>query len=369
MHQTYDSQLSFKEKKVYDNLKRIGNLNLDNVKCNTIIGMKEPYRYRNKVIVPVREENSQVKAGFFARKSHSIVEFDSCFIQFPEADRITAIVKDWINEYSIKAYNEEKHSGDIRDIMIRKGFSTGEIMVVIIALKESINGIEALKEKLLKINGIKSIVLNINNNRTNVALGDKTILLWGQDYIIDKIDQLQFKIGANSFFQVNPAVTEILYKKALEFSDIKDGDTVIDAYCGAGTISLFLAAKAKNVKGVEIVPEAIANAKENAELNKITNAEFICGKSEEIIPGLVDKGDKIDLVVVDPPRKGCEKVLLEAIAKAEIRKMVYVSCDSATLARDLNILESLGYRVLEVQPVDIFPNTAQVETVVLITRV
>jgi len=369
MHEVYESQLSFKEKKVYDNLKRIGNIDLDNIKCNKIIGMKEPLRYRNKVIVPVREENGQVKMGFFAKKSHSITEFDSCFLQFTEADEILSIVKDWIRNFGIKAYNEVNHSGDIRDIMIRKGFKTGEIMVVIIALKENINGIKALTEKLLKITGIKSIILNINNKRTNVALGDKSFVLWGQDHIIDKISDLKFKIGASSFFQVNPAGTEILYNTALKFADIKENDKVIDAYCGAGTISLFLAGKAEKVTGVEIVTQAIDNARENAKLNNITNAEFICGKSEEIIPELVDKGDKIDLVVVDPPRKGCEKVLLEAIARAEIKRMVYVSCDSATLARDLNILEGLGYKVLEVQPVDMFPNTGHVECVVLMSRV
>jgi 23S rRNA (uracil1939-C5)-methyltransferase len=368
MHESYTSQLNFKEKKVYDNLERIGALNLDNIKCNNIIGMKEPFRYRNKVIVPVREEKGQVKMGFFSKKSHSIAEFETCFIQFTEADEILCIVRNWIDVNGIRAYNEEKHSGEIRDIMIRKGFVTGEIMVVIIALKENISGLNLLKEKLLKIRGIKSIILNINNKRTNVALGDKSVLLWGQDYIIDKISDLKFKIGANSFFQINPAGTEILYKKALEFADIKEGDKVIDAYCGAGTISLFVASKAKKVTGVEIVPEAIENAKENADLNKITNADFICGKSEEIIPELVDKGDKIDIVVVDPPRKGCERVLLEAIAKAEIKRMVYVSCDSATLARDLNILDGLGYQVLEVQPVDMFPETGHVECCCLLNK-
>ena len=244
-------------------------------------------------------------------------------------------------------------------------------MLVIVTNKEKeIPHKEELIDEVIKeLPNMKSIIQNVNSKKTNVILGEKCITLWGKDTITDYIDKFKFNISPLSFFQVNPIQTEILYKKALEFADLKGEEIVFDAYCGTGTISLFLSQKAKKVYGVEIIKEAIDNAKDNAKENKIDNAEFFVGKSEEVIPDLINKGIKADVIVVDPPRKGCEKTLLEAIADIKPKRIVYVSCDPGTLARDLSILNGLGYGTKEVQPVDMFPQTAHVETIVLIERV
>jgi len=272
-------------------------------------------------------------------------------------------------KYNIETYNEENHSGLIRHIMIRKGFKTGEIMIVVVTngqkLPYSNEFVELMTEN---IEGVGSIIQNINKNKTNVILGEKSKTLYGKDTITDFIGEFKFNISPLSFFQVNSIQTEVLYEKALEYADLTGDETVFDAYCGTGTISLFLSQRAKKVYGVEIVPEAIENAIENAKTNRVTNAEFIVGEAESEIPKLIDSGIKADVVVVDPPRKGCEESLLHAIAKMSPQKIVYVSCDPATLARDLKILNDLGYRTLEVQPVDMFPQTSHVETVVLLQK-
>jgi len=254
-------------------------------------------------------------------------------------------------------------------LMVRTGFKTGEVMLVLVTNEEQIPHIKEYMELMINnIKGLKSIVQNINNRKTNVVLGDKCITLWGVDTISDYIGNLNFKISPLSFFQVNPKQTEVLYNKVLEYASLTGEEVVFDAYCGTGTISLFLSQKAKKVYGVEIVPQAIDNAIENAENNNIKNVEFIVGESEKVIPELIASNVIADVVVVDPPRKGCEKILLEEIAKMGPKIIVYVSCDPGTLARDLGILQELGYLVDDVQPVDMFPNTAHVETVVRIVR-
>ena len=367
-HLSYEGQLEFKTQRVKDVISRIGKL--ENVIIHPTMGMKNPYRYRNKVQLPVGINNGHVEIGFYAPRSHDIIPMDSCGIQDEVADKVVALTKEWVKKYNIETYNEENSSGIIRHIMIRKAFKTGEVMVVIVTNSEKLPYKNEFVDSMVNnIKGIKSVIQNINGKKTNVILGEKCITLWGEATITDYIGKFAFKISPLSFFQVNPIQTEVLYNKALEYAELKGNEVVFDAYCGAGTISLFLSQKAKKVYGVEIVPQAIENAIENAKENKVNNAEFIVGQSEKVIPELIDKGIKADVVVVDPPRKGCEKELLEAMASMNPKRIVYVSCDPGTLARDLGILEELGYRTLEVQPVDMFPHTAHVECVALVNKI
>jgi len=367
-HLSYEGQLQFKTQRVKDVISRIGKL--ENVAIHPTMGMKSPYRYRNKVQLPVGINNGEVEIGFYAPRSHEIIPMDSCGIQDEVADKVVALTKEWIKKYNIEPYNEENSSGIIRHIMIRKAFKTGEVMVVIVTNSEKLPYKNEFVDLIVNnIKGIKSVIQNVNGKKTNVILGERCIALWGEATITDYIGKFAFKISPLSFFQVNPIQTEVLYNKALEYADLKGNEVVFDAYCGAGTISLFLSQKAKMVYGVEIVPQAIENAIENAKENKVNNAEFIVGQSEKVIPDLIDKGIKADVVVVDPPRKGCEKELLEAMAAMSPERIVYVSCDPGTLARDLGILEELGYRTVEVQPVDMFPQTAHVECVALVNKI
>ncbi|KOC52791.1 RNA methyltransferase [Clostridium botulinum] len=381
-HFNYDAQLEFKKNRVKDCLERIGKLQvitkeeknisyLDNKSAilHDTLGMENPYRYRNKVQLPVGEENGEIKIGFYAPRSHDIIDMDICHIQDEVGDKVVTIIKEWMKNYNIKPYNEEKNTGFIRHIMVRRGFNTNEVMVVIVTRTNELPYKEELIELILKnIDGVTSIVQNINSKKTNVVLGLNNITLYGKDYISDYIGEFKFNISPLSFFQVNPIQTEVLYNKALEYAALTGNEVVFDAYCGTGTISLFLSKNAKKVYGVEIVEDAIENAKINAKENNVNNAEFIVGKSEEVIPNLIKQGIKADVVVVDPPRKGCDKSLLDAIGNMKPDRIVYVSCDPGTLARDLAILDELGYATKEVQPVDMFPQTGHVENVVLLTR-
>lgn len=390
-HFSYEAQLKFKKQRVEDCIKRIGKLKVkeleledgQGLETNSVnddcfkneivvhdtIGMDNPYRYRNKVQLPVGEKDGEVKIGFYAQRSHEIIHMDECSIQDEAADKVVRLVQGWIKEYNIKTYNEEEHSGTIRHIMIRRAFKTNEIMVVVVTKTDELPHKDELVDLICKnISGIKSIIQNVNDKKTNVILGQYCKTLWGKDTISDYIGEFKFNISPLSFFQVNPIQTEILYNKALDYANLTGNEVVFDAYCGTGTISLFLSKRAKKVYGVEIVPEAIENAKVNATENNVNNVEFIVGQSEKVIPELITKGVKADVVVVDPPRKGCERVLLEAIAKMQPERIVYVSCDPGTLARDLAILDELRYKTLEIQPVDMFPQTAHVENVALIVR-
>lgn len=367
-HMCYAEQLVFKKNRVKDCLERIGKIT--EVPINDTLGMEEPLRYRNKVQLPVGAEKGEPIIGFYAARSHEIINLQQCFIQHEAGDEVVQLTKDWMKQFGISAYDENTKNGIVRHVMIRKGFKTGEVMVVLVTNTEKLpHKDEFIKLVIEKIPGVKSIIQNINNKPTNVVLGLKNITLWGSDTITDYIGQFKFEISPLSFFQVNPFQTEVLYNKALEFANLSGEETVFDAYCGTGTISLFLAQKANKVYGVEIIPEAIENAKKNAKLNNINNAEFFVGEAEVIIPQLIKDGKKAEVVVVDPPRKGCEKSLIEAIAEMKPDRVVYVSCDPATLARDLRIFEDLGYKTEAVQPVDMFPHTMHVETVVLMSRV
>ncbi len=378
-HLSYEGQLDFKKNRVKDVLERVGKLKInedsqvvstdEGVVLHDTIGMEEPYRYRNKVQLPVGEENGEIKIGFYAQRSHEIIDMNTCHIQDQVGDKVVALTKEWMKKYNIKPYDEKNHKGTVRHIMIRRGFNTNEVMVVLVTRTKELSHKEEFVSLIREnIKGIKSIIQNVNNKKTNVILGEENITLFGEDHISDYIGDFKFNISPLSFFQVNPIQTEVLYSKAMEYAGLTGKETVFDAYCGAGTISLFLSQKAKKVYGVEIVEQAIEDARVNAKENNIDNVEFIVGKSEEVIPELIEKGIKADVMVVDPPRKGCEKSLLESIGKMQPDRIVYVSCDPGTLARDLAILEGEGYRTVEVQPVDMFPQGAHVECVVKLSR-
>ncbi|MEK4967066.1 23S rRNA (uracil(1939)-C(5))-methyltransferase RlmD [Cytobacillus sp. FSL R7-0696] len=361
-HLSYEGQLLAKQKQVRDVLTRIGKL--ENVTVHPTLGMSDPWRYRNKSQVPIGEHEGGLIGGFYQQRSHQIIDMKSCLIQQEKNDEVIQKVKDICNKNGVRAYDEQRHKGDLRHIMARYGLVTGDVMIVLVTkAKDLPNRKKIIADITKNIAGVKSIVQNVNHKKTNVIMGDETRVLWGQEVIYDYIGDVRFAISARSFYQVNPEQTKVLYDKALEYAALTGKEEVIDAYCGIGTISLFLAQKAKSVFGVEIVPEAIEDAKRNAELNNITNANFAVGKAEEVIPAWYEKGHKADVLVVDPPRKGCDEALLQTIIDMKPKKVVYVSCNPGTLARDLRVLEDGGYRTVEVQPVDMFPQTTHVEVV------
>ena len=369
-HASYKAQLDFKWDRVKDCVSKIGKLDPSIVKYP--LGMEEPWRYRNKVQLPIGLINGEVKIGFFAPRSHDIIDMESCLIQDEIGDKVVKLTREWIEKFNIRPYNvdgEYDEKGIVRHIMIRRGFTTNEVMVVLVTNGENLPHKEEFVDLIVKnIPGIKSVIQNINSKKTNVILGLESKTLWGEDTISDYIGDFRFNISPLSFFQVNPTQTEVLYGKALEYANLTGNEEVFDAYCGTGTITLFLSQKAKKVYGVEIIPQAIDNAWINAKENKVENVEFFVGESEVVIPDLINKGVKADVVVVDPPRKGCDKKLLDAITNIDAKKIVYVSCDPSTLGRDLKVLEENGYKTLEVQPVDMFPNTAHIENVALLIK-
>lgn len=369
-HASYKAQLDFKWDRVKDCVSKIGKLDPTIVKYP--LGMENPWRYRNKVQLPIGLINGEVKIGFFAPRSHDIIDMESCLIQDEIGDKVVKLTREWIEKFNIRPYNvdgEYDEKGIVRHIMIRRGFTTNEVMIVLVTNGEKLPHKEEFVDLMVKnIPGIKSVIQNINSKKTNVILGLESKTLWGEDTISDYIGDFRFNISPLSFFQVNPTQTEVLYGKALEYANLTGNEEVFDAYCGTGTITLFLSQKAKKVYGVEIIPQAIDNAWINAKENKVENVEFFVGESEVVIPDLINKGVKADVVVVDPPRKGCDKKLLDAITNIDAKKIVYVSCDPSTLGRDLKVLEENGYKTLEVQPVDMFPNTAHIENVALLIK-
>lgn len=385
----YQEQLRLKEKKVYNNLKRIGGLSSlllpggeetteqtkeeterNAVVMEPIIGMENPWRYRNKAQFPFgRNKDGRIVTGFYAGRTHDIVEQEDCLLGVEENREILSIIRNFMEEYKIEPYNEETHRGLVRHVLIRKGFQTGELMVCLVINGRKLPGQQALTERLLEILGMTSISLNVNQEKTNVILGKELINLWGEGHITDYIGAVQYRISPLSFYQVNPVQTERLYGTALEYAGLTGNETVWDLYCGIGTISLFLAQKAKQVYGVEIVPQAIDDARENARLNHMENVEFFVGKAEEVLPEQYERNQiYADVIVVDPPRKGCDEKCLETIVKMSPKRVVYVSCNSSTLARDVKYLEERGYRTERVRCVDMFPHSGHVETVVKLKK-
>ena len=387
---SYQKQLEFKGEKVRNNLLRIGGFSeeeLDQVMEPTV-GMDEPYRYRNKAQFPVgKDKEGNLITGFYASRTHSIIPVTDCLLGVSENEEILLAVKNYMQKNHIEPYDEKTGKGLIRHVLIRFGFTTKEIMVCLIINGTKLPNQKDLIDALTKIDGMTSISFNVNTRNTNVILGDRTECIWGQAYITDYIHlrkgkdftitdtAIAYQISPQSFYQVNPEQTEKLYSLALEYAGLTGQESVWDLYCGIGTISLFLAQKAKQVYGVEIVPQAIEDARNNASINGITNAEFFVGKAEEVLPefyeshkGKDDTMSRPDVIVVDPPRKGCDRLCLDTILKMQPVRVVYVSCDSATLARDLRILCDGGYELKKVRPVDQFAHTGHVETVVLMSR-
>lgn len=364
-HLDYKAQLDYKTGLVRESLKRIGKL--EGVVVHETIGMQNPMNYRNKAQYPVAVVDGKAVTGFYARRSHDVIDSEDCGIQDAASDRIRKIIMQFISEKNIPVYDEATGNGLLRHIMIRAGFKTGEVMLVLVINgRELPHGKELVKKLVAEVPGIKSIFLNINTENTNIILGSKNINIYGSDTIFDYIGRYKFHISPMSFFQVNPVQTEVLYAKALEYAGLKGSETVFDLYCGAGTISLFLSEKAGKVYGVEVVEDAVRDARRNAELNAVTNVEFIAGEVEKVVPELYSRGIKADVVIIDPPRKGCEEGLLKTLVDMAPERIVYVSCNPATLARDLKYLDENGYKTVDAQPVDMFPWTAHVEVIILL---
>ena len=401
---SYEEQLRFKENKVLNNLMRIGKFKRDEIKMLPIMGMENPWRYRNKAQFPFgRNKDGEIIAGFYAGRTHDIIGNDDCLLGVEENQEILGIIKGFMKENGLEPYDENAHKGLVRHVLIRKGFKTGELMVCLVingrTLEDGLRDNRAdclsnrqvdglldsradsladnsadrltgcLVEKLCQVKGMTSISYSVNMEKTNVIMGKEVVNLYGPGYITDYIGDVHYQISPLSFYQVNPVQTEKLYGTALDYADVSGNETVWDLYCGIGTISLFLAQKAKKVYGVEIVPQAIEDARRNAALNGMDNVEFFVGKAEEVLPEQYKKNQiHADVIVVDPPRKGCDTVCLDTILKMRPEKVVYVSCDSATLARDLRYLADGGYVVGKVRGCDMFPGTVHVETVALLTR-
>lgn len=360
-HLSYEGQLAWKQKMVRDVMQRIGKID---VPVHLTKGMAEPWNYRNKAQIPFGMNGEVPVAGFYKTKSHAIVDTERCLIQTDEADAILAGLKPKLWALGLQPYDEQTKQGQLRHVVVRKARATDEVMVVLVTKKRKFPQKDAVVSAIRElIPNVKSIMQNVNPNNTNVIFGDETLNLWGADTIEDHIGDVRFEISARSFYQVNPIQTEVLYKQALDYAALTGEETVIDAYCGIGTISLFLAKNAKHVMGVEIVPQAIADAKRNAALNGFDNTYFEAGPAEEVIPRWFKEGKEADVLMVDPPRKGCDNALLETILSQRPKRIVYVSCNPATLARDLRVLEDGGYKTKEVQPVDMFPHTAHCEAV------
>ena len=405
---SYEGQLRFKYNKVLNNLVRIGGFDETEISSISegIVGMEDPTAYRNKAQFPIGyDRKGNIVSGFFAARSHDIVPVSECGIGIPENTQILSAVKTWMEQFDLKAYDEAIGDGLVRHVLIKKGFATGEILTCIVISKDADVLLDtpahsALIDALVKVPGMTSVSLNINKERTNRILGDKCVTLWGRDFIKDKINGIKFNISPLSFYQVNPVQTKALYETALEYAGLNGTETVWDLYCGIGTISLFMAQEAKNVYGIEIVPQAVEDAKKNAFINGMSNVKFMCGKAEDILsrcfdrgasentgtnrfkqdPGLQDNvsGDdeeewisaaqNADVIVTDPPRKGCDEVCLNTMIAMAPPRIVYVSCDSATLARDLKILCNNGYKLTRWKAVDMFPQTVHVETVALLSK-
>lgn len=372
----YSKQLEYKQNKVRNHLVRIGGFDETYIETimEPIVGMEDPYRYRNKAQYPVgTNREGRIITGFYASRTHSIVSNTDCYLGAKENKLILDTIVKYMEECKVSAYQEETGVGLVRHILIRTGFATKEIMVCLVVNGNRLPKEEVLINYLSNIENMTSVSINTNTEKTNVIMGQKIRTLWGSDTITDTISMeggsIAFKISPLSFYQVNPAQTEKLYRIALDYASLTGEETVWDLYCGIGTISLFLASKAKQVYGVEVIPEAIEDAKENARINGIKNAEFFVGKVEEVLPGKYENENiYADVIVVDPPRKGCDEICLATIIKMQPKRIVYVSCDSATLARDLKILCASGYKLEKVRPVDQFGHTVHVETVVLLSQ-
>ncbi len=365
-HMAYSAQLAYKHKVVEDALTRIGGLT--DFVVSPVLGMDNPWRYRNKGSFPLAIVGPHVETGFFSPRSHRLIPMPDCLIQQQNVLQAAFAVRDWANTYSIPAYDEQTGKGLLRHVVARASY-TGEVMATVVATGMLPHKKELLEIMQEQVDGLVSVYLNVQRAKSNVILGDEYRLLWGKETIEEQLCGLTFSLGPASFLQVNPVQTERLYTTALNLLALTGGERVVDAYCGIGTITLLLARSAQEVIGIENVPQAVDDAKRNAQRNNLRNVQFLCEESETALPRLVEDGLALDALVMDPPRKGADEGFLRAVIKSGVRRVLYISCNPATLARDCRILADSGYQIQAVQPVDMFPHTAHVETVVLMSKI
>ena len=367
-HMKYEDQLEFKQKQVKHVMNTIAKM--PELEVRPTIGMEHPFGYRNKAQIPVRMVNGLLTTGFFKKNSHDLVPIEDFHIQDPEIDRIILVVRDILRKFAIEAYDEEKHTGDLRHIIVRRGLCTSQVMIILVTRTEKFIQKEAVVEQITQqLPEVVSIVQNIQPHQSNVIMGSQKKVLFGEDGFQEALMEFTFTISSRSFFQVNTIQTEVLYHEAIQAAGLTGDETVVDAYCGIGTMSLAFAKRAKKVYAMEIVPDAIQMAKENARINQIDNVTFEVGAAEKVMPTWVDSGLQPDVIVVDPPRKGLDGAFIDAAVKTKARKIVYVSCNPATLARDLALFQEKGYKALYAQPVDMFPMTTAIETVAVLERI
>jgi 23S rRNA (uracil1939-C5)-methyltransferase len=359
-HMEYGAQLAYKRKVVEDALIRIGGLK--DVTVSPVLGMDDPWRYRNKGSFPLSNAGPRVETGFFSPRSHRLVPMPDCLIQQQNVLQAAYAVRDWANQYDIPAYDEQTGKGLLRHVVARAS-CTDEAMATVVATGTLPHKQELLGILQKRIDGLASVYLNIQRANSNVILGDDYRLLWGKEKIEEQLCGFAFSLGPASFLQVNPSQTERLYATALDLLALTGGERVVDAYCGIGTITLLLAKSAREVIGIENVPEAVEDARHNAQRNGMRNVQFLCEESEAALPRLIGEGLTLDALVMDPPRKGADEAFLRAVIESGVKRVLYISCNPATLARDCRILADGGYHVQAVQPVDMFPHTVHVETV------
>lgn len=366
-HLKYSEQLKFKTKKVRDSLYKIAGI--ADIEVAPTLGMGHPLHYRNKAQVPVRRVNGQLETGFFRKNSHDLMPIEDFYIQDSVIDQVVLAVRDLLRRFDLKPYDEKEQSGLIRNIVVRRGHYSGEIMVILVTTRPKIFRVNQLIEQLVvRFPNIKSIMQNINDRPSNAIFGKEFHVLYGQDYITDRMLDNDFQIAAPAFYQVNTEMAEKLYQTAIDFAELSTEDIVVDAYSGIGTIGLSVAKHIKEVYGVEVIPQAVENSKKNAELNSISNAHYVCDSAENAIKKWLNQGIKPSVIMVDPPRKGLTESFIKSSVSMNPKKIIYISCNVATMARDIKLYQELGYKLTKVQPVDLFPMTHHVECVALLVK-
>ena len=366
-HLAYPEQLKFKAKQVKDSLYKMAGIS--DIEVPLTLGMDHPVQYRNKAQVPVRRVNGQVETGFFRKNSHDLMPIEDFYIQDPVIDQVVLALRDLIRRFDLKPYDEKEQSGLIRNLVVRRGHYSGEIMVILVTTRPKVFRVDQLIEQLIKqFPAIKSVMQNINDQNTNAIFGKEWRVLYGQDYITDQMLGNSFQISGPAFYQVNTEMAEKLYQTAIDFAELREDDVVIDAYSGIGTIGLSVAKHVKEVYGVEVIPEAVENSQKNAELNGISNAHYVCDTAENAMKNWLKEGIQPTVILVDPPRKGLTESFIKASAQTGADRIAYISCNVATMARDIKLYQELGYELKKVQPVDLFPQTHHVEAVSLLVR-
>ncbi|CZC53661.1 23S rRNA (uracil-5-)-methyltransferase RumA [Streptococcus pneumoniae] len=366
-HLSYPEQLKFKTKQVKDSLYKIAGI--ADVEVAETLGMEHPVKYRNKAQVPVRRVNGVLETGFFRKNSHNLMPLEDFFIQDPVIDQVVVALRDLLRRFDLKPYDEKEQSGLIRNLVVRRGHYSGQIMVVLVTTRPKVFRVDQLIEQVIKqFPEIVSVMQNINDQNTNAIFGKEWCTLYGQDYITDQMLGNDFQIAGPAFYQVNTEMAEKLYQTAIDFAELKKDDVVIDAYSGIGTIGLSVAKHVKEVYGVELIPEAVENSQKNASLNKITNAHYVCDTAENAMKKWLKEGIQPTVILVDPPRKGLTESFIKASAQTGADRIAYISCNVATMARDIKLYQELGYELKKVQPVDLFPQTHHVETVALLSK-